>query len=111
MKVQMTRASETREVENKDFQETVADQRATQVILQKALDRMKQFYESFAQTGASTSQEPGAEAPPPPEGFKEYKKNEGGGGVVGMLQGIIDEARTMEMDAARAETDSQVAYE
>merc|ERR1719473_1374099 len=28
-----------------------------------------------------------------------------------MIQGIIDEAKTMEMDAVRAENDSQAAYE
>merc|ERR1719473_2107657 len=42
--IEMKRASEDREIENKDFQVTVADQRATQAILTKALDRLKQFY-------------------------------------------------------------------
>merc|ERR1719502_435700 len=36
IQVEMKRASENRETENKDFQETVADQRATQAILKKA---------------------------------------------------------------------------
>merc|ERR1719473_1789501 len=43
-RVEMKRASEDREIENKDFQETVQDQRACQGILSKALDRLKQFY-------------------------------------------------------------------
>ena len=34
--------------ENQLFQKTVADQRATQVILTKALDRLKKFYEDAA---------------------------------------------------------------
>merc|ERR1719235_1904357 len=42
--IQMKVASENREKENKDFQETVADQRATQAILQKAVDKLGQFY-------------------------------------------------------------------
>merc|ERR1719409_1559310 len=45
-RVAMKRASEDREAENKEFQMTVADQRATQAILTKALDRLKQFYEA-----------------------------------------------------------------
>merc|ERR1719335_1497822 len=42
--VEMKAASENREVENKDFQVTVADQKATQAILKKAVERMKAFY-------------------------------------------------------------------
>merc|ERR1719335_519249 len=42
MQVQMKRAGEDREKENKEFQTTVAEQRATQVLLTKALKvRMK----------------------------------------------------------------------
>merc|ERR1719213_358842 len=47
--VEMKAASENRELENKDFQVTVADQKATQAILKKAMDRMKAFY-GFVQT-------------------------------------------------------------
>ena len=42
--VEMKRASEDREGENAEFQKTVADQRGVQQILQKAKDRMQQFY-------------------------------------------------------------------
>merc|ERR1719407_393709 len=65
MQVQIKRASEDREMENKEFQQTVADQRATQQILKKALDRLKEVY-GFVQTKAKAKQEPGADAPPPP---------------------------------------------
>merc|ERR1719359_554400 len=44
MQTQMKRASEDREGANADYQQTVMDQRITQAILQKALDRMKQVY-------------------------------------------------------------------
>merc|ERR1719421_1136639 len=70
MQVQIKRASEDREMENKEFQQTVADQRATQAILTKALDRLKEVY-GFVQTKVSTKQEPGAAAPPPPPGFSD----------------------------------------
>merc|ERR1719487_932666 len=108
MQVQIKRASEDREMENKEFQQTVADQRATQQILKKALDRLKEVY-GFVQTKAKAKQEPGADAPPP--GFSTYKKNEGAGGVLSMMEGIITDAKIMETEAIKAEQDSQSAYE
>merc|ERR1719161_1804417 len=45
MQVQMKRAGEDREKANKDFQMTVADQRATQKLLTAALGILKGFYE------------------------------------------------------------------
>merc|ERR1719313_1389310 len=110
MQVQIKRASEDREMENKEFQQTVADQRATQQILKKALDRLKVVY-GFVQTKAKAKQEPGADAPPPPPGFSTYKKNEGAGGVLSMMEGIITDAKIMETEAIKAEQDSQSAYE
>merc|ERR1719506_2433392 len=44
MQVQLKRASEDREKENKEFQLTVADQRATQKLLQAALEVLAGFY-------------------------------------------------------------------
>merc|ERR1719498_1303994 len=44
MQVQMKRAGEDREKENKEFQATVADQRATQKLLTAALNILKGFY-------------------------------------------------------------------
>jgi chromosome segregation ATPase len=109
-KLQMTRASEDREAENAEFQQTVADQRAAQQILTLALNRMKEVY-GFAQVRASDPAAPGAAAPPPPEDFKEYKQNEGGSGVVGMIQSVIDESKATETDAIRSEGDATAAYE
>merc|ERR1719253_2348124 len=71
MYIQMQRASENRQAENRQFQTTVADQRATQVILLKALDRLNVFYDqSLLQTkhkqpALIQSKQPG---PPPPPG-------------------------------------------
>ena len=45
------------------------------------------------QTKAKAKQEPGADAPPPPPGFSTYKKNEGAGGVLSMMEGIITDAK------------------
>merc|ERR1712160_38595 len=44
MQVQMKRAGEDREKENKEFQQTVADQRASQKLLTAALNILKDFY-------------------------------------------------------------------
>jgi chromosome segregation ATPase len=106
LQVQMKRAGENREKENKEFQQTVADQRASQKLLGAALSILKGFYEKKA---ALLQQEPAG--PPPPPGFKEYKKNESAGGVMGMIQQIINDAKAMEADAIRSEEDAQKAYE
>merc|ERR1712078_880526 len=49
--------------------------------------------------------------PAPPPGFKAYKKNAAAGGVMGMIQQIINDAKAMEADAIRSEEDAQKAYE
>merc|ERR1719238_251675 len=103
LNLNMKRGGEDREKENKEFQLVVADQRAAQKLLTAALDILKGFYEK----AAALVQE--GQAPPP--GFKEYKKNENAGGVMGMMQTIINDAKTMESEVIRAEEDAQKAYE
>merc|ERR1719190_255367 len=65
MQVQMKRAGEDREKENKEFQMTVADQRATQKLLKAALGVLQDFY---GKKEAALLQEPAG--PPPPAGFE-----------------------------------------
>merc|ERR1712159_889951 len=48
MQVQLKRAGEDREKENKEFQMTVADEQATQKLLTAALNILKGFYEKKA---------------------------------------------------------------
>merc|ERR1719390_72337 len=109
MQTQMKRAGEDRELENKDFQDVVADQRSTQKLLEAALAKLSGFYDkALVQTSARANQPAG---PPPPPGFKKYEKSSGAGGVMGMLEQIISETKTMEADAIKAETDAQKAYE
>jgi len=107
MQTQLKRAGEDREAENKDFQTTVADQRETQALLQKALGVLQAVYAK--KSLLQSKQEPAG--PPPPAGFKTYEKAGGAGGVLGMLQQIIAEAKQLEADAIKAESDSQKAYE
>jgi len=115
MTTQVKRAGEDRESQNADFQQTVSDQRAAQTVLQRAVEVLEKVY---AQKGSSLVEvrlhsdgehkQPG---PPPPPGFKEYKKAGGGTGVIGMIKQVIADAARMEKDAIQAEQDSQAAYE
>jgi len=109
MQLQMKRAGEDREKENKEFQTTVADQRETQRLLKAALNILQDFYGKKAALLQGRKQEP--VGPPPPPGFEEYKKNAASGGVMDMIQQIISDAKAMEAEAIRSEEDAQKAYE
>jgi len=108
MQVQLKRAGEDREKENKVFQDTVADQRETQKLLQAALKVLSDFY-GKSEAALVQRQEPAGPAPPP--GLGEYKKSAASGGVTGLLQQIISDAKAMEAETVRAEEDAQKAYE
>jgi chaperonin cofactor prefoldin len=108
MQVQMKRAGEDREKENKEFQQTVADQRASVVLLNKALEILQGFYNKEASL-LQQKQEPAG--PPPPPGFKEYKKNPQSSGVMAMITQIIEDSKAMEAEAIKSEGSAQTAYE
>merc|ERR1712014_158451 len=74
MQVQLKRAGEDREKQNKEFQMTVADQRETQKLLKAALNVLQDFYAKKA-PAASLVQRQEPVGPPPPPGFDAYKKN------------------------------------
>jgi len=104
MQVQVKRAGDDREQENKEFQSMIADQRATQKMLTAALSVLEGVYGR-----AELVQAPAG--PPPPGGFDTYNKNGSGGGVVSMIQEIINDAKTMEKESMQSEMDAQRAYE
>jgi hypothetical protein len=111
MTLQMQRANENRKSENYEFQNVVADQRATQVILKKALTRLQKFYkDQRALLQAGHALEAKHRGPPPPPGFSEYKTNSGAGGVQTMIQNVITDAANMEAEAIKAEQDAEDAY-
>jgi len=97
------KASQVREGENAEFQTVVADQRATQDILTKALGKLKAFYKS-ALLQQKASQEP-------PVKFNSYKKNAGASPVIGMIEQIIEDSKALESEAVAGETEAQAAYE
>merc|ERR1719321_1307122 len=96
----MKRASELCQAQNAEFQMTVRDQVATQAILTKALDRLKEFYakKSFLQRNSRTNQ-PG------------YKKNAASSSVLTMIGNIIEESKEVAADALTAENDAMAAYD
>merc|ERR1712226_1368050 len=109
MQVQLKRAGEDREKENKEFQMTVADQRETQKLLTAALNVLSEFYGKKSKAAFVQKQEPAG--PPPPPGFEAYKKSAASGGVMSMLQQILSDAKAMEAETIRSEEDAQKAYE
>lgn len=109
LQIQLKRASEDREKENALFQTTVADQRASQKLLEGALNILKGFYDKAALVQKSSKQEPAG--PPPPPGFKAYSNNAQSGGVMAMITQIVEDAKAMETDAIKAEESAQIAYE
>jgi len=98
---QLKRAGADRQKENKEFQMTVADQRATQKLLSAAINILKGFYAKKAALLQASQ----------PAGFEAYKKNAAAGGVMGMIQQIINDAKAMEAEAIRSEEDATKAYE
>jgi len=101
MQLALKEGGEDRERANHEFQATIADQRATQKLLKATLAVLEGFYKKKA--AAALLQQPA--------GFEEYKKNENSGGVMAMIQEIINDATTLEAEATRAEEDAQKSYE
>merc|ERR1712194_117879 len=110
MQVQLKRAGEDREKQNKEFQMVVSDQRETQKLLTAALGVLQDFYGKKAST-ASLAQRQEPVGHPPPPGFEAYKNSAASGGVVGLIQQIISDAKAMEAETIGAEEDAQKAYE
>jgi len=118
MNIQIKRAGEDRELVNRDFQATVADQRETQKLLNKALTVLKAVYvnQKSAKSAALGQQRTAIEEfdnapPPPPPGFKDYSQNKGGGGAVGLLEQILGDAKVLEAEAIKDEQNAQQTYE
>jgi hypothetical protein len=111
MNKQLKRASEDRELANKEFQLTVADQRATQEVLDRVITRLGKVY--------TAPEEEGANATEPVELLQtrhrqpkmmEYGKNSAGGGVMSLIQEIKAEAVTLEKEGVLAEQNAQNDY-
>lgn len=105
-KLQIKKASEVREGENAEFQTTVADQRATQTILTKALMRLKDFYKKgIGKKVLNLVQQT------PPVKFNKYKKNAGASPAMGLIEQIIEDSKKVESETIAAEYKAQADYE
>jgi hypothetical protein len=102
------KASQDREKDNAEFQVVVSDQRATQTILTKALNRLKDFYKKEAGGGAFV-QVHGAQTPPVQ--FAKQKNNAGASPVMGMIAQIVEDSKRTEAEAISTEKQAQSDYE
>lgn len=96
------KATQDREEENAGFQKVVADQRATQEILKKALNALNSYYkksEAFLQQT------------PPVQFTGKRKVNAGSSVVVALLEATIEDAEKVEKEATTDEFESQADYE
>merc|ERR1719262_675123 len=108
MQTQIKHAGEDRELENREYKQTVMDQRASQQLLTQALNILQGFYDKTAKGVALAQKQPAG--PPPPPGFKNYDSGKGGGPIK-MIQDIIAEAKALEAEAIRGEEEAQKSYE
>jgi hypothetical protein len=111
MKTQATRAGSDRARENADFQRDVQDQRVTQGILAKAVERMSQKY--YLLQGAPHIQTSGTKTDPGngPAKFASYENNAGGKKVIALLESVIADSKAQEKELEVSEKDAQTAYE
>jgi chromosome segregation ATPase len=110
-RLELQRASDDMQASSKEFKQVVADQQATQAILDKATKRLSEFYNKKALL--QTRQEPGAkvEGPPPALSAGGYKKSAGSGGVMGMLAETKNDSIIAEKEATSDYQASVTAYE
>lgn len=106
--LEMKKASEGREKENAEFQTVIADQRATQSILKKALGRLEDFYKKGLGK-AALAQETSSQTPPVQ--FNKQKDNAGASPVMSLLDQIIGDSEAMAKEATATEYQAQVDYE
>jgi chromosome segregation ATPase len=126
MNVQLKRAGEDRVLANQEFQRTIQDQRATQVILNKVMARLQKVYEAPPPPEANATNAKEAEEPAmflqrgqhrhtqhkkQMPSFGAYSKNDEGGGVVSLIAEIIKEASSLESEATVAEQTAQNDYQ
>merc|ERR1719433_1007111 len=113
MEVSLKEAGEQRKQQNQVYQTAVMDQRATANILNKALARLKQFYDTKSLLQVAQRQpanQPGrAVAPPPPKG-RDYAKSGGAGGVIQLLMKIIQDCEVEETELNVDEQHAQTLY-
>ena len=110
-KVELMSASMDRVAENKAFQDAVADQRATQALLEKVQVRLAKFYTEGSPALVQGKAAAKHKQPAPPVQIVEYKKNGGASPVITMLDNLIHDAALLEKEAITDENNAQAEYE
>jgi len=116
----VAQATEQRQDEHVEYASTSASNQAALELIGMAKNRMNKFYapsqykapptttESSSPYGLVQSQ---ADPGPAPETFGEYKKSEGSGGVMGMMDQMIKDVEMDIQEAKHDEADGQKDYE
>jgi len=102
---EIKQAGEDREAENALFQSEVTEQRATQAVLAKALDKLNQYYakkDSFLQVKGKQT---------PPVAFEPYNKNAGSSPVLALISKIVEDSKDIEKEAMADEQSAQTNYQ
>jgi len=105
LQADLKQAGESRDKQRKEFQSTVADQRASQKVLASAMNVLKGFYAKQAAAALVQTHQP------MPAGGDAYKKSGASGKVLAMIQQIITDAKAMEAEAMRDEAAAEKAHE
>jgi len=102
---EIKKATQAREAENAEFQTAVADQRATQTILKKALTRLEDYYKKGIGKKIVLAQQE------PPVKLSKYKDHAGASSVMGLIEQIIEDSKKVESEASTSEYKAQADYE
>jgi len=112
LQLELQTASRDRKKENADFQQTVADQLTTIAVLEKAKDKLASYYDLLQTKQHSAAEAAAAAGQTPPNVQKEYKANSsGGGGVLEMIEKLIEDCKDLRTKAVKGESEGQTAYE
>jgi chromosome segregation ATPase len=109
MQKQVKRAGDNRSKEQLEFDANMKDQQATLKLLQAVHQVLKEFY-SKEHEGIEDKTEL-VQQDPRPEGFAPLRKNAGAGGVLSMIETVMNDVKKAEAELLTAENDSQRAYE
>lgn len=109
----MKEQTEQREAEKAEVDQTLADHRLMSMILQKAIDRMKEVYVLMQQEpGAPHVQTAATDTDPGngPASFKRYEAGRGGQ-CVQMMENVLAHTKGVEALAVKNEENDQAGYE
>lgn len=109
LKTQAQRAKEDREMEKKEFEGVVADQRETQGLLQSALDVLKDVYGAGVVLVQTEQESRHHQAPPP--GFSTYKKSTDSTGIIMLIEQLIADAKELEAKTTHDEEQAVKEYD